>query len=72
MRVARGKVVDGKVVIDGTPLADGTIVTLLVREADETFEVTAEQEAQLLESIAQAEAGQTLGAHEHLEALRRR
>ena len=46
---------DGKIIFEGEPLPEGTVVTILAREADETFEVPPELEAELLESIAEAE-----------------
>jgi hypothetical protein len=49
----------------------GTAVTILAREAHETFEVPAEMEAELLESIAQADGGGTISANELLQRLRR-
>ncbi|MGH8527188.1 MAG: hypothetical protein ACREXY_24175 [Gammaproteobacteria bacterium] len=57
--------------MEGDPLPEGAVVTILAREADETFEVPAELEAELLESIAQAERGETISAEELLERLRR-
>ena len=71
MQLATGIVVGGKVVVDGDPLPEGAIVTILARETDETFEVLPELEAELLESIAQAERGETISAEEMLERLRR-
>jgi len=71
MRLATGTVVDGKVVVEGDPLPEGSVVTILAREADETFEVPPELEAELLESIAQADRGETISAEEMLERLRR-
>ncbi len=71
MQLAIGTVVGGKVVVEGDPLPEGAIVTILAREADETFEVPPELEAELLESLAQAERGETISAEEMLERLRR-
>lgn len=71
MQLATGTVVGGKVVVEGDPLPEGAIVTILAREADETFEVPPELEAELLESIAQADRGETISAEEMLERLRR-
>lgn len=71
MQLATGTVVGGKVVVDGDPLPEGAVVTILAREADETFEVPPELEMELLESIAQAERGETISAEEMLERLRR-
>jgi hypothetical protein len=71
MQVATGIVVDGKVVVEGDPLPDGTVVTIIARDAEETFEVPPEVEAELLESIAQADRGETISADEVIERLRR-
>jgi hypothetical protein len=71
MQITTGIVVGGKIVVEGDPLPEGAVVTVLAREADETFEVPAELEAELLESIAQAERGETISAEELLERLRR-
>ena len=70
MQLATGTVVGGKVVVEGDPLPEGTVVTILAREADETFEVPPELESELLESIAQAERGETISADELLKRLR--
>jgi len=37
MVMTSGLVVEGKIVIDGDPLPEGTRVTVLTREIDETF-----------------------------------
>jgi len=50
MKVATGIVVDGKVVVDGSTLAEGSTVTVLLREDDEAFDLTPEEEAELVES----------------------
>jgi hypothetical protein len=71
MQLATGTVVDGKIVVEGDPLPEGAVVTILAREADETFEVPPELEAELLESIAQADRGETISAEELLKRLRR-
>ncbi|MFY9826495.1 MAG: hypothetical protein WAM82_34350 [Thermoanaerobaculia bacterium] len=71
MQLATGTVVNGKVVVEGEALPEGAIVTILVREADETFEVPPELEAELLESIAEADRGDTISADELIERLRR-
>lgn len=43
---------------------------MLAREADETFTVPPELEAELLESIAEADRGETIPADELVERLR--
>lgn len=72
MRIASGKVVAGKVEIEGEPLPDGMIVTLLARDEDEGFEVDDVLKAELLASIAEADRGELIPAEEVLERLRRR
>ena len=71
MRLATGTVVGGKLVVEGDPLQEGAVVTILAREADETFEVPPELEPELLESLAQAGRVETISAEEMLERLRR-
>lgn len=60
MRVATGKVIDGKVVVEGAAVVEAAAVTVLVREGDETFEVSPEQEAELLLAIGKADRGATI------------
>ena len=70
MEVALGKVVDGKVVIDGPPLEEGAKVAVLIKGED-TFTATPEQEAELLESIEQARRGEVVDGWELLREIRR-
>ena len=56
--------------IDSNDLPDGTTVTLLAHEGDETFELNSEQETQLLKAIAEAERGELIQASELLEKIR--
>jgi len=72
MKVATGKVVEGKVVVEGVTLEEGSVVTILAREAEETFELTPEEEAELLLSIAEADRGETVSGEEVLKSLPRR
>jgi hypothetical protein len=71
MQIASGKVINGRVVVDGD-LPEGAEVTLLALDGEETFEVNAELEAVLLESIAQGERGETISAAELLREMRSR
>lgn len=71
MRVAVGKVIGGKVVVEGAALAEGAAVTVLVRENDETFEVTPDQEKELLLALAEADRGDVVASEELLKDLRR-
>jgi hypothetical protein len=58
MQIATGTVVDGKIVLDGMPLRDGTIVTVITRGADEGFTLTPQQEDELLAAMAVIERGE--------------
>ncbi len=72
MQLATATVVGGKVIVEGDPLPEGIVVTILSREADETFEAPPELEAELDESIAQAARGETISADKLLSRLRRK
>ncbi len=56
--------------MDNSSLPEGTKVTILVHEDDETFELGAEEEAALLSALAEAERGDGLSASEVLHELR--
>lgn len=72
MVMTSGRVVDGKVVVDGDPLPEGARVTVLTRESDETFLLDPDAEAELLASIAEADRGERVPASEVLGKLRNR
>ena len=72
MKVMSGKVVEGKVVVEGSPLTEGSLVTILASEDGEGFDLSAEEEAELLLAIAEAERGETVSGEEMLERLVRR
>ena len=72
MKVATGKVVDGKVVVDGVALEEGAFVTVLTRDSESGFTLSPEEEAELLLSMAEADRGETVSAEEVLEKLARR
>lgn len=71
MKLLTGIVVDGKVLVEGADLADGSTVTLLLRDDQEAFDLTAEEEQALLASLTQLSQGQYVSGQEMLETLRR-
>ena len=71
MKVATGTVVDGKVVVEGESLAEGETVTVLLREDAETFDLTSEEETEILESITAIERGEFISGEQLLQRLRR-
>ena len=70
MKLATGTVVDGKIVLNGEALPEGTVVTVLAPEGDGTFVVPQGLEQELDESIAQSLRGETIPASEVLRRLR--
>ncbi len=64
MRVATGKVQDGKIVVEGPPLAEGAKVTVLAPEGDETFRLSEADEKALLRAIAEGDQGQVMDQEE--------
>ncbi len=71
MRMASGKVVDGRVELDGE-LPEGASVTVIARDDDETFEADPATEQMLLAAIAQCERGDTVPMKQVLSELRSR
>ena len=71
MKVATGRVVEGKIVLEGEPLAEGAVVTVVARDDGDTFDVSAEDERALLDAIAQADRGQVVSWEALRERLRR-
>jgi len=71
MRIAPGKVVDGRVELDAT-LPEGASVTVIALERDETFEADADTEKMLLEAIAQCQHGQTTPLKDFVAEMRSR
>ena len=71
MKVATGRVVEGKIVLEGEPLAEGAVVTIVAREDADTFDASQEDEHALLEAIAQADRGQVISWAQLREQLRR-
>jgi hypothetical protein len=72
MKIATGKVIDGKVVLEGVALEEGASVTVLAKDDEGGLDLTPEEEAELLLSIAEADRGETVSADEVLAKLSRR
>ena len=72
MKVATGKVVGGKVVLDGADFAEGATVTVLAREDDELFEASPELEKALLQAIEATQRGDVVSGETLLSRLRNR
>jgi hypothetical protein len=72
MKVATGKVIGGKIVLDGVSFNEGTSVTVLAADDESNFDLTPDQERELALSIAEADRGETVFAEEVLAKLARR
>jgi hypothetical protein len=72
MQVFTARVQGGEIVPDdGVQLPEGTRVTVIAGQADAPFELTAAQEAELADSIAEADRGDVISAAELLRRLSR-
>lgn len=71
MGIATGTVVGGKVQLEGVTLPEGAVVTVLTREPGPGCTLSAEDETDLLESIAEADRGETIFAEELFARLER-
>ena len=71
MQIASGKVVDGRVELNGE-LPEGASVTVIASDGDETLEADPATEKMLLEAIAQCERGDTIPMNQFLSDLRSR
>ena len=68
MRITKGTVVEGRIVVEGEPLSEGSSVTVLVAE-EGGFTLGAEEEAALLAAMDEAGRGELLDAEDVLKRL---
>jgi hypothetical protein len=71
MQVTTGTVIGGKVVVEGVPLVEGSVVAVLSREPEEPFTLSSEDEDELLAAMAEIERGEFVSADKLLEGLRK-
>ena len=71
MQLATGTVVAGKIVVEGLSLPEGTLVTVLTRDVEPPVRLSPEEEAELLEALAEADREEGISAEELFERLRR-
>jgi len=72
MKTATGKVVDGKVIVEGADFEEGASVTVLARDDEGGVTLTPEEETELLLAITEADRGELVSAEEVLAKLARR
>jgi hypothetical protein len=70
MKVITGKVVAGRIVVEGEPLEEGSTVTVLAPEHDETFVLDSQAETALLAALAEADRGEVITSEQLLHELR--
>jgi len=71
MRITRGRVVGGQIVVEGEPLKEGSTVTILFPE-ERSFQLNDADEEALLAAIAEADRGEALDADDVLSRLHNR
>ncbi len=71
MKVMSGTVVEGKIVVDGEPLTDGSKVTVIAPDDEVTFELSPQQETEILIAISEIEQGKGIDGRRFLEELER-
>jgi hypothetical protein len=71
MQLATGTVVDGKVVVEGLDLPEGTTVTILTRDDAPAVKLSPEDEAELHQALDEADAEEGISAEELFARLQR-
>jgi hypothetical protein len=71
MLITTGQVQNGAIEVDNTTLPEGAKVTILIPEADETFEVSPEEEGTLLSAMDEARRGDSISASVLLQELQK-
>jgi len=61
---ATGTVIDGKVVVEGLTLLEGTVVTVLTRDDEEVVRLSSADEAELLDALDEADREEGVSAKE--------
>ena len=71
MQVATGTVVQGKVVLEGVSLPEGTVVTILAKGSTSTVRLPPTLQAELEEAIEEANREEGIAGEELLDKLRK-
>jgi len=71
MQLASGTIVDGKIVVEGLSLPEGTIVTVIARGDEVAVKLPPAQEAELLDALDEADHEEGISAEELFARLRR-
>ena len=68
MRIAKGKVVGGQVVVEGDPLNEGSTVTVLVSDESQVT-LSAEDKAALLQAIDEADRDELINGDDVIKKI---
>ena len=71
MQIASGTIVDGKIVVEGLSLPEGTVVTVLARGDEIAVRLPPHQEAALLDALDDADREEGISVDELFARLRR-
>ena len=71
MQLATGTIVEGKVVIEGLALPEGTVVKVLTRDEEESVRLSQADEAELHEVLDEADREEGISAEELFARLKR-
>lgn len=71
MQVITGTVVDGKVVVEGLSLPEGTVVTVFARDEESPVKLPPAEEAELLEALDEADREEGISAEDLFDRLRK-
>ena len=69
MQVATGKVIDGKVVVDGVVLPEGTVVTIFAKDAETVVRLSPSLQSELEEALDEADREEGVSAEALLDRL---
>ena len=69
MQVTAGKVIDGKVVVDGIVLPEGTVVTIFAKDTGAVVRLSPSLLSELEEALDEAEREEDVSAEVLLERL---
>ena len=72
MQVITGIVVDGKVVVEGLSLPEGSVVTVFARDEESPVKLPPAEEAELLDALDEADREEGIPAEELFDRLRKR
>ena len=68
MRITKGKVVGGHVIVEGEPLDEGSIVTVLISD-EQTFTLSDGDKGALLEAMAEADRGDLVDGDDVIRSI---